>query len=1162
MGKFSNTLANARRVKAPAQSPQAVAIEQGQRKITQEQEATPTIAPTATDMLNIGKLTPAPTPETEGVVATPTPAPSQMEQTEALMGTSAGVGPAARQVAQRGITDIEGQTSFDPAIAEQAVQEEQAAQYAAAPVYTQEPLVEGEEFFDYRSTDQLKKRFENATSTRDALMNVVNTGFELREKLDETFRPTLDDFSEPAQNVKNTLAKNNLIDTTTNQLQPKVANALTIQLLENIQDYINKRDDRAVGNYNASQSDNVSLFDPEEPAKVQGQILNSDYTRGTLARGVIGKLVQAPNQTGQTVTGYGDAGVTLDPEAADYLDTLMWNAVKEMGFLEYNTDGESEFYRMSEGAENFFNNSRELLADIQPEKRIDTSSVPTVEGESVPGFERLKGKKTGPVSQKSKLDENMVIERQVKNNLGRMPLRIVEDRYNFAMQVVASVIQVAEDGKTITGLAGQSDTGFFSTEPWASMIGLDEKKWMKAYNRALKTHNGNEGLATEQADRVVRREAKKIFQTMIDGDNKDGKVFYNKWFHASSVGRYFVRNTILNYQDSKLVRNFVGSAKRFPLNLNNATDSGSKILSNWKYIIGKNLLKPSETGVIDRTGAPVKTEDMTWKAIERASNKVINDPSNPIYQKWYSTGNKLRTIKDSDFTNVEALNELVGPDFLEDFQDPAEWGYKLQSLIDFANYVDAKAKAKQNPNAPSLFEPQAQTQHDGKQNGIAIQAMQLGDVDLLASVGTIYSAKEGAVIPEGDIRKRYVDMMPLAIKKTFEGLPEKIDLWNTVLDSIDKHEDRKAITRLISRTPLMEVSYGKDPSFNHDTVIDFLNGKYGDIVQDAIRVSEIENYERKTLIEDFNSLIKATLTDSIPTTHQKTLQDMGMLWSMMGKTPTYKGPLGTNIFLGSTEWTDTGRTVPIPTPEGVVFKTIRRATPTGSARSKSKKILNKETGFWETQKPSRYGQEVANQLPVISVQQIDAAIMAKTINDINNGRKEPLFMLPVHDAIITDASSVDQYHQRINKNFVEVNKQYSLANNILNGYNEAKSVFQNTVNPNGVYLVSEKGAYRSMHTYLLQKLSELQEKESKIVAPITGRRGPRRGKKQELLDAVKSYGWAEEGANVTGKQLLLIFKAIENYEKINVRFNNWKNNSEVGKRNAFKELAEIVYQYN
>ena len=1156
MGKFSNTLANARRVKAPALTPQAVAIEEEQRKITQESETAAPVAGLEMPVQQLG-VTPAPAPETEGVVGRPQAGLSTMERVETLATSAGSTSPIAREVAKRGITNIEGETSFDPAVAEQAVRSEIKSQYEAAPVYAQDS---DEDFFDYRSPDQLKKRFENATSNRDALVNVVNTGFELREKLDETFRPTLDETSDVAENVKNTLVKNGLLDTQTNQLQPKVANALTIQLIENIQDYINKKDNRATGNYNSTMSENVSLFDPEQPSKIQGQILNSDYTRGSLARGVIGKLVQAPTQQGKLVTGYGNAGVTLDPEAADYLDTLMWNSIKEMGFLEYNTDGDSEFYRMSEGAENFFNNTRELLSDIQPEKRIDVSSTPTVEGQSAPGLERLKGKAAGPVSQKSKLDENMAVENQVKNNLGRMPLRIVEDRYAFAMQVVASVIQVAEDGKTITGLAGQSDKGFFSTEPWASMISLDEKKWAKAYSRALKTHNGNEVMATEQADRVVRREAKKIFQTMLDGDAKDGKVFYNKWFHASSVGRYFVRNTILNYQDSKLVRNFVGSAKRFPLNLNNSTDNSSKILSNWKYIIGKNLLTPEEIGLKDRTGALVKTEDMTWNAVTKASERVINNPNDPIYKKWYTTGAKLRTIKDSNYTNIEALNELVGPDFIDDFQDPAEWGYKLQSLIDFANYVDAKKKAKTNPNNPALFEPQAQTQHDGKQNGIAIQAMQLGDIDLLASVGTVYAAEEGTVIPEGDIRKRYMNMMPAAVKKSFEQSPEKIDLWLSVLDNIDKNKDRKAITRLISRTPLMEVSYGKDASYNHDTVIDFLRGEYGEIVRDAVRTSEVIDYENENrLIEDFNLLIKSTLTDTLSTNHQKTLQSMGMMWSMMGKTPTYRGPLGTNIFLGSTEFTKTGTVIPIPTPQGTIFKNVKVSKPTGSARSKSKKILNKETGYWETAEPSRYGQEVANQLPVVSIQQIDAAIMAKTINDINDNRKEPLFMLPVHDAIITDASSVDEYHARINKNFVDVNREYNLANNILNGYNEAKSLFQNTINPNGAYLISEESKYRSMHTYLLQKLKQKEEKSGKIVA---GRKGPRQSKLDELLNIAKLNGWTEEGGNLTGKQLLTLFKAIENYEKIVPDFNNWKRNSENGKRNAFKELAELIYQYN
>jgi hypothetical protein len=55
---------------------------------------------------------------------------------------------------------------------------------------------------------------------------------------------------------------------------------------------------------------------------------------------------------------------------------------------------------------------------------------------------------------------------------------------------------------------------------------------------------------------------------------------------------------------------------------------------------------------------------------------------------------------------------------------------------------------------------------------------------------------------------------------------------------------------------------------------------------------------------------------------------------------------------------------------------------------------------------SRFGQLVANQLPVLTVQQIDAAIMARTIDAVNknfyNKRKfEPAkFVIPVHVAIL------------------------------------------------------------------------------------------------------------------------------------------------------------------
>ena len=1151
---FSNTLQAAKNVAAPAQTPQAVELEQAKRKITLDQE-TGTIAKTPVEKLGV-----APPPQTEGVVTAAQPTASDMQAVEDRLAPSGGVAPITRAVAARGVTDIEGATRYDEVTAARAVASEQQKQFAMAPRYEQMKVEEEDDFFDFATASELRNKFKTATSTKDALDNVIATGIRLRENLDETFIPATRDETDLGRSVINTLVQKDLLDTTTNQLKPKVANALTIQLLENIQDHLNKRDERVIGKYNSTQSENASFFfDTDKPSELQGQILNGDYTRGNLARGVIGKLGQTPTQDGITVTGYGDSGKTLTPEEADYLDTLMWNAVKNTGFLEVNADGDTEFYTMSKEAEDFFNNSRELLADIQPERRIDVSDAPAISGQSIPGLERLKGERTGPVSQKSKLDSNMVIENKVKDTLSRMPLKIMEERYGFAMQVVASVIQTDDKG-TIIGLANQSSEGFFSNEPWAAMIGLDEKKWQKAYNRALKTNNGDISLSRDQADRVVRREAKKIFQTMIDGDQRRDKVFYNKWFHASSVGRYFVRNTILNYQDSKLVRNFVGSAKRVPLNLNNSQDTGSEILANWKYIIGKNLLTPEEGGVKDRSGAFSKTEDMRWSAIEKATNRIINDPNNPTYIKWYKTGSKLRTIAESDYTNIEALNELVGPEFIDDFQDPAEWGYKFQSLVDFANYVDAKKAAKQT-DGPVLFEPLAQTQHDGKQNGIAIQAMQMGNIDLLKAVGLMYRSEEDSVIPEGDIRQQYVNQMPSSIDTVFINSPEKKTIFNKMLQNISDHEERKAIVRLISRTPLMEVSYGKDPSYNQDTVIDFLNSKYGNLLIDAANEVDIPNYKRADMIEDFNKLIENTIGSTLNIKHQKTLQSMGMLWSMMGKTPFYKGPLGTNIFLGSKEWTETGLQVPVPTPEGTVMRPVKTRQPTGSARSARKKRLNQKTSDWELAPPSPYGREVANQLPVISIQQIDAAIMAQTILDVNKNRRDPLFMLPVHDAIITDATSVRDYHQVINKNFVEVNKKYNLANNILNGYNEAKSVFLNTVNPNGAYLLAETGPHRSMHTYLVALNEREKEKQKRIVQPITGRRR-KKGSAEKLLDAARVFGWSENGGSISGKNLLNLFNAIENYENIAGDFSQWKTDSETRKAIALKKLALKAYQYN
>jgi len=86
--------------------------------------------------------------------------------------------------------------------------------------------------------------------------------------------------------------------------------------------------------------------------------------------------------------------------------------------------------------------------------------------------------------------------------------------------------------------------------------------------------------AQDQANKVMRMQARKIVRAMDDATANQGKVYYNKYMHASSVGRYFVRNTVLNYQTDKLVRNIVGSAKKVLVNIKSGDKTTKQIMKN------------------------------------------------------------------------------------------------------------------------------------------------------------------------------------------------------------------------------------------------------------------------------------------------------------------------------------------------------------------------------------------------------------------------------------------------------------------------------------------------------------------------------------------------------------------------------------------------------
>ena len=1123
----------------------------------------------------------------------------------------------------------------------------------------------------------------NANASADELTILGRTAINLNDTIAKLLPDNLNDLGNPSIiRLRNLLSSYDLIEVTTdNKVIPKAkfGNALAIQLIETFNDEIVKRDkSRQEDDFRAEfdrrqMSENGSAFDN---TLSMGTAFNPDYTRGNLVRGLLNKLVINPNEDVQTgiVTGRGGSGDqvlsdTNKPESEVNLDAIMdqilWNIVGANGFLKPVTITDPDTgaiidqqYKISKTGEEYFANTRGLLAKLQPDKREDVSYARPIIGQVIASKAR-EYRDRGPISIKSEFNKNLTKENRVKDKLGAIPLKIVKERLSYGEKLVRDIIIMNDNNTDVAGLAnmptktiekmvedpafksevppgfleakrkqelnkrrmllGQpiiplnaqeeevlqytpimktekeivSSNRFYSMNPYADALGLDEDHWMESFNNAIgKAQADGETdpqrvveLATNQANAVMKSKAKDIVRDLEDAKRNIGKVFYNKYFHASSVGRYFVRQQVLNAMNSKFVRNIVGSAQPKAFDLSKKMSrKESDIFESWKYIIGKNLL---ESGQII-----VPTNQMGWNAIVNRIDTIIEKGYNgsKVYKDWVDRGRELKKILADDTKTTADITKVIGPKDLKSFQKKQdEWGFKLQSYIDFYNYHEAR-KAKRLGTGNTKFTVEAQSSADGIQSGIAIQAMQNGDTDILKLVGAIYNTEEN-ILPEGDIRDKFYETMVAMPEVAFTESKEKMAFWADFIKAIEASGNKAAIKKDLAKQPLMETSYGRSIKFNHAALIKFL-GKHGEIYESAKNKNQASIYKGPDgdaiFLNDFNKLMALSLMNTLRFGHQKTLSNLGLSWSFLDMTGYYEGPFGTTQFVGSKEVVSTGNEIEINVNDPEIAKALGqesftvkelKSIPTGSAMAGSGLSINVETGAFEQTPTTRFGQESANQFVVLPIQQIDAAVLGNTIDKVNDSATMldnngyPLFVFTVHDSITADANSMRQYHRGINAEFKSLNKEYKLQRALVNGFTDGLTRWNNSINNNKDYTLSsfktgdmtDLNSHRSLHSFFLQMENSIKKEKSPEVSTrekLTGTTKFTKSNREKVIEEAKALGWAAEGGMVKGRNLKRLVQLAVDHMNVISELKQWEANAIKERRGMESILARLIYNYN
>jgi len=421
------------------------------------------------------------------------------------------------------------------------------------------------------------------------------------------------------------------------------------------------------------------------------------------------------------------------------------------------------------------------------------------------------------------------------------------------------------------------------------------------------------------------------------------------------------------------------------------------------------------------------------------------------------------------------------------------------------------------------FEMTTQSKDDGRQSGMAIQAAQNRDIDMSGRVGIIYNA-DGNLIPDGDIRDEYTSMFNKAIVVQFGKARDpngvrKFEFWKDFITMVDNANDSSDIRKLLSRGPLMEHSYGKGAAFNHAIVMEFLGSLFGQKVKQYAATTGIPGYAAtetdpagyRQLVDDMNTIIQTALTTTLDVDSQEVYKRVGRAWAMLGgSTPYFVGPLGNLIFLGSREAVVRneieipGFDEPIP---------VVRTQSTGSARpGKANRKFNIDTLQWMRTHELAYGTELRNQMPVLTVQAQDAAILSRAILEVNQGREDnPRWGYFIHDSISSSVGSVRLYKRAYNRNFKKVvidPEGFIQAEGVIQGLRQGIYDWkQLNRQANKDVVLNQTNAYRAVHDEI--KKLELKEAAGRIVL----------AEEENFLKAARANGWKGSNSVVSAKQL-------------------------------------------
>jgi hypothetical protein len=517
-------------------------------------------------------------------------------------------------------------------------------------------------------------------------------------------------------------------------------------------------------------------------------------------------------------------------------------------------------------------------------------------------------------------------------------------------------------------------------------------------------------------------------RTLLDGVARMGDAFYYGYTAINNSERLMISNDELNYQANKMARFIVDGA--IPARFEKG--SNSNIEKGFFRVLARSLVPDA---------GRMSVENQLAAFEERRDDFVKWGKQLLAYTK--QNEGRLATAKENNLEGLPPLN--ISGDLESYFNDMGkdEFFFAIDALHELARYELATTGAS--------FKTRVKAEVDGNSNGAVIQAMQMGNRELLSKGGVLY--QDNADLE--DIR--------YFVFQHLETHPEF--LKELEIAPVFAEMKRQGKIKEFLKGPIMTSIYGKDPRFHGDTAKKFYDDNPDLFKNVELHPDSTKN--RDMIIEELRAAIQFSLEQGLGGALENAAMSkrIGRIYNIAGELAIAEtpGPKGFNVQSGGFVMKPYSE-VTVEFGEGAPTRDTARITtfqrsPSALAEAKGKKIAP------GTKNEPDMGSKLRNQEAVNMTQNIDASIAQGTVTEVI-GRKPGTTVMQVYDAFMGDATSFPDLVDTANRQFYDVNTQYNMLEEKRNALRNLKEQVKSNVAAKAaageMFDIGINGEYRGM----------------------------------------------------------------------------------------------------